>query len=263
MKDFMINVTDVVLHVAQPHVLRAEHKLSNKDFDFAKDTLANLMKNAQSSDEVLTYAYDMVRNEQRRADNDYRNYHIDSNEKLIAKMKDFLMSNLRSDVIVTRKSLQEAFCNRFEYGIYGNKDYTEMMLSDGISVGSIEAVTVIDEALRDLVKEDKKLVLSYFRLAMDKLTNVAWVFNPKKDMLVTRMEGSLSNTLTFDYNNKYCHIVNAHDEFMVVTEEFENHMSYVNPGYFHVKYSIMKYGIITETNIIEIVYDMRDKNDHI
>lgn len=151
MKDFMINVTDVTFHVSKPHVLRAEHKLSNKDFDFAKDTLANLMKNAQNSDEVLAYAYDMVKNEQRRAVNSDRNYHIDRSEKLIGRMKEFLMQNLRSDAIMTRKLLQEAFCNRFEYGIYGNDDYREVMKTVGYGIGDIEAVTVIDEALRDLV----------------------------------------------------------------------------------------------------------------
>lgn len=151
MKDFMINVTDVILHVPQPHVLRAEHKRSNKDFDFVKDTIANQMKNAQNSDEVLAYAYDMVKNEQRRASNSDRNYHIDRSEKLIGRMKNFLMQNLRPDAIMTRKSLREAFCKIYEYGSCGNDDYREIMKTVGYGIGDIEAVTVIDEALRDLV----------------------------------------------------------------------------------------------------------------
>lgn len=155
MKDFMINVTDVTLHVSKPHVLRAEHKLSDKDFDFAKDTLANLMKNAQNSDEVLAYAYDMVKNEQRRANNFNRNFHIDRSEKLIGKMKEFLMQNLRSDTIMTRKLLREALCNKTKYGTYANEDYKEIMYFIGYDRDDIEAVTVIDEALRDLEKEGK------------------------------------------------------------------------------------------------------------
>lgn len=152
MKDFMINVTDVVLHVAKPHVLRAEHKLFDKNFDFVKETLANQMQKAQNSDEILAYAYEMVKNEQRRAVNSDRNYHIDRSEMLIGTMKNFIMQNLRSDTIMTRKSLREAFCNVYEYGIYGNDDYKEVMKDVGFGVGDIEAVTVIDEALRDLEK---------------------------------------------------------------------------------------------------------------
>ena len=104
MKDFMINVENVTLHVAKPHVLRAEHKLSNKNFDFVKETLANQMQKAENSDEILAYAYEMVKNEQRRAVNSDRNFHIDRNEKLIGRMKEFLMQNLRSDAIMTRTS---------------------------------------------------------------------------------------------------------------------------------------------------------------
>lgn len=147
----MINVTDVILHVPQPHVLRAEHKRSNKDFDFVKDTIANQMKNAQNSDEVLAYAYDMVKNEQRRASNSDRNYHIDRSEKLIGRMKNFLMQNLRPDTIMTRKSLREAFCEETARGTFANTDYREVMKNVGYAMDDIEAVTVIDEALRDLV----------------------------------------------------------------------------------------------------------------
>lgn len=151
MKDFMINVTDVVLHVPQPHVLRAEHKRSDADFEFVKEVIANQIQKAQNSDEILAYAYDMIKNEQRRAVNSDRNFHIDRNEKLIGRMKEFLMQNLRSDAIMTRKSLREAFCHIYEYGIYGNDDYREVMKNVGYAGDDIEAVTVIDEALRDLI----------------------------------------------------------------------------------------------------------------
>lgn len=155
MKDFMINVENVVLHVAKPHVLRAEHKRSDADFEFVKEVIANQIQKAQNSDEILAYAYDMIKNEQRRASNSDRNYHIDRSEKLIGTMKNFLMQNLRSDAIMTRKSLREAFCKIYEYGSCGNDDYREVMKNVGYGIGDIEAVTVIDEALRDLVKGGK------------------------------------------------------------------------------------------------------------
>ena len=155
MKDFMINVSDVVLHVAQPHVLREEHKRSDADFEFVKEAIANQIQKAQNSDEILAYAYDMVKNEQRRASNADRNFHIDRNEKLIGRMKEFLMQNLRSGAIMTRKSLRETFCHIYEYGICGNDDYREVMKNVGYAMNDIEAVTVIDEALRDLVGTGK------------------------------------------------------------------------------------------------------------
>lgn len=150
MKDFMINVENVVLHVAKPHVLRAEHKRSDADFEFVKEVIANQIQKAQNSDEILAYAYDMIKNEQRRTSNADRNYHIDRNEMLIGTMKNFIMQNLRSDAIMTRKLLREAFCHEYEYGIYGNDDYKEVMKDVGYAGDDIEAVTVIDEALRDL-----------------------------------------------------------------------------------------------------------------
>jgi hypothetical protein len=147
MKDFMINVTDVVLHVAKPHVLRAEHKRSNADFEFVKEVIAIQIQKAQSTDEILGYAYDMVKNEQRMASNDIRNSHIDRNEKLIGRMKEFLIHNLRSDAIMIRELLLEAFCDI--------DDYKEVMKNIGHYTNDIKTVTVIDEALRDLEKEGK------------------------------------------------------------------------------------------------------------
>lgn len=155
MKDFMISVSDVVLHVTKPHVLRAEHKHSDADFEFTKEFIANQIQKAQNSDEILAYAYDMVKNEQRRASNFNRNFHIDRSEKLIGKMKEFLMQNLRFDTIITRKSLREAFCNETKYEVYANEDYKELMYFIGYDRDDIKAVTVIDEALRDLEKEGK------------------------------------------------------------------------------------------------------------
>lgn len=151
MKDFMINVSDVTLHVSKPHVLREKDKLSDKNFDFVKNTLANQMQKAENSDEILAYAYEMVKNEQRRNVNSDRNFHIDRNEKLIGRMKAFIMQNLRSDTIVTRKLLRGAFCEETGHGIFANDDYREVMRNVGYAMDDIEATTVIDEALRDLV----------------------------------------------------------------------------------------------------------------
>jgi hypothetical protein len=155
MKDFMINVSDVVLRTPQPHVLRAEHKRSDVDFDLINEAIANRIREAKSTEEILTYAFDMVKNKQKRARNDERNYHIDRSEMLIGRMKNFLMQNLRSDAIITRKSLREAFCDEFVGGTFANEDFAEIMGSILYGKGDIKAVTVIDEALRDLEKEGK------------------------------------------------------------------------------------------------------------
>lgn len=155
MKDFMINVTDVILHIPQSHVLREKDKLAEKDFDFVKEIIADRIQKAQNSDEILACAYDMVKNEQRRVSNFDRNFHIDRNEKLIGRMKEFLMQNLRFDTIITRKSLREAFCIEDEYEICENDDYKEVMYFIGYYSGDIKATTVIDEALADLEKEGK------------------------------------------------------------------------------------------------------------
>lgn len=150
MKDFMINVSDVVLHVAKPHILRAKDKRSEKDFDFIKEAIANQIQKAQNSNEILAYAYDMVKNEQRRNNNFNRNFHIDRSERLIGKMKEFLIQNLRSDTIMTRKLIREAFCNEFKGGTLSNADYADLMYFIGYDRNDIKASTVIDEALRDL-----------------------------------------------------------------------------------------------------------------
>lgn len=155
MKDFMINVSDVVLHVARPHVLREKDKRSEKEFDFVKEAIANRIQKAQNSDEILAYAYDMIKNEQRRVSNFDRNFHIDRSEKLIGRMKEFLMQNLRFDTIITRKSLREAFCVEYEHEICENDDYKEVMYFIGYYSGDIKATTVIDVALADLEKEGK------------------------------------------------------------------------------------------------------------
>ena len=151
MKDFMIYVENVTLHATRPHVFRAEHKRSDADFEFTKEVIANQIQKAQNSDEILAYAYDMIKNEQRRASNADRNLHIDRSEKLIGTMKNFIMQNLRYDTIMTRKLLREAFCNETGHGVYANDDYREVMKNVGYAMDDIEAVTVIDEALRDLV----------------------------------------------------------------------------------------------------------------
>lgn len=152
MKDFMINVTDVTLHVSKPHVLRAKDKRSDEDFDLIQEAIANQIRKAQSTEEILTYAFDMVKNKQKRATNSDRNFHIDRNEMLIGTMKNFLMQNLRSNAIMTRKLLRGAFCEETTRGTYANDDYKEVMKDIGYAMDDIEATTVIDEALRDLEK---------------------------------------------------------------------------------------------------------------
>lgn len=155
MENFMINVSDVVLRIPQSHVLREKDKRSDADFDLVQEAIANQIRKAQSTEEILTYAFDMVKNKQKRAENAERNLHIDRSEKFIGKMKEFLVQNLHSNAIITRKLLREAFCDEFKGSTLSNADYMEIMKSVKYDKGDIKAVTVINEALRDLEKEGK------------------------------------------------------------------------------------------------------------